>query len=269
MKQPSLQTEVVRVLQDKLHQIRLRNNAYSLRAYARKLGLSPAALSEILNGRRRVSQKIADRIANALLLNPEERQKFSIAASDLKSDKKKLRKIPVESRPKVELSMDYFQAVAEWQHFAILSLVETVDFQENAAWIAKRLGISKSVASQALTRLERLEMIERTPDGKLKGTGLNYHSPDEIASIALRRAHANNLELAKNSLEKDPLEKRDFTAVTMAIDPARLPEAKQMIRQFRQEVEAFLEGGEKKEVYKFCMQLIPLTIGDENEKPSE
>lgn len=260
MTESNLQIEVVRVLQEKLHAARVKNPSYSLRAFASKLGLSPAAVSEILNGRRAVSEKTARRIADALILNPQELARIEASAAGIKSQKRTARRERVQGqRPSLELSMDNFQAISEWQHFAVMSLVETQGFKEDAAWVAKRLGLTRTAAKDALERLERLGMLQRDEDGVLRATGVNYRSPDEIASLALRKAHHANLELAKNSLEKDPLEKRDFTAVTMAIDPARLPEAKQRIREFRQEIEAFLEGGEKKEVYKFCMQLMPLT----------
>lgn len=265
MQELNLQLEVTKVLQDGFNEIRARNPQYSLRAYAKKLGLSSAALSEIMNGRRRVSGKIAERIASALMLDPKRTDRLRSAAQTIKQQKRTARREqqPTNSlRPTIELSMDHFHTISDWYHYAILSLVQTKGFREDPQWIAKRLNITKNQAAQALERLERLGMLQRDELGVLRPTGVNYTSSDEVASLALRRAHMNNLELARASLERDALEARDFSAVTMAIDVTKLPEAKRRIRAFRQELESFLEAGESTEVYKFCLNLFPLSTGD-------
>ncbi|MGK5084878.1 DUF4423 domain-containing protein [Bdellovibrionota bacterium FG-1] len=41
----------------------------------------------------------------------------------------------------LKLTSDQFHAVAEWTHFAILSLIKLPGFQEDPEWIAGRLGI--------------------------------------------------------------------------------------------------------------------------------
>ncbi|MGZ3694380.1 MAG: TIGR02147 family protein [Bdellovibrionota bacterium] len=255
----ALKTDLRQRLAEELAQIRMRNPSYSLRAFARKVGISASALSEILSGKRNVSQFLALRIADRMMWSPE-------TVAELSRLPRYRKRATNEARPNVQLSMDNFHAISDWHHYAIISLVETEDFREQPEWIAHRLGIARSVAQQALERLERLGMVERRADGRLITTGVTYNSPDEVASVALRKAHAQNLELARNSLEQDALTARDFTAVTMAIDPDKIPEAKKMIRSFRDELCAYLEGGTKKEVYKFCMQFIPLSKNS-GEKP--
>jgi hypothetical protein len=66
------QLAIQRLLHRKLEQARLRNPAYSVRALAMKVGLGSPALSEILNGKRRVSLKLALRIGERLCLSPPE-----------------------------------------------------------------------------------------------------------------------------------------------------------------------------------------------------
>jgi transcriptional regulator with XRE-family HTH domain len=53
-----------------------KNPRYSLRAFARSLGVSSGQLSEILSGKRPLSHKLARRIAIALALTEEESQKL-------------------------------------------------------------------------------------------------------------------------------------------------------------------------------------------------
>jgi hypothetical protein len=66
------------------------------------------------------------------------------------------------------------------------------------------------------------------------------------------------LELARKSLYRDPVEARDLTSVTMAIDPKNLSMAKEKIRQFQDELAQMLATGTPTEVYRVSMQMFPL-----------
>jgi uncharacterized protein (TIGR02147 family) len=186
-------------------------------------------------------------------------------APDLRDELKAFPKYQKRSLEKesVQLTVDHFNVISDWYHFAILSLAETQDFNDEPAAIARRLNITKTQASAALERLTRLGMLERGPSGKLFATGASYSSSDDLVSSALRKSHAQNLELARRSLEEDAMEERDFISATMAIDPALLPEAKRRLREFRADLCAFLESGAKKEVYKVSMQLFPLSKNED------
>jgi uncharacterized protein (TIGR02147 family) len=82
---------------------------------------------------------------------------------------------------------------------------------------------------------------------------------DGIASAAVRKAHSEHLDRARESLERDPIEIRDFTSTTMAINVNKIPEAKQLIREFRSRLTKLLEADPKSEVYVFSAQLFPLS----------
>jgi len=65
---------IQRILSERFAGMRERNPRFSLRAYAKRLGLSPGATTEILRGKRRISAKIVLRIAEKLQLEERERQ---------------------------------------------------------------------------------------------------------------------------------------------------------------------------------------------------
>ena len=250
------QLKFQKLLSERLTDIRLKNPAYSLRAFAKKAGMTSSALSEILNGKRNVSRAFAQKILNKLCVEPDQaaslldifpeksRRKHSLAARTLKY---------------TQLNMDHFRVISDWHHFAIQSLSETETYRHDPIWIAKRLGIRSSEAAAALERLERLGMLGIDDQGKVFRGASGYASSDDVADLSVRKTHAQNLELARRSLEIDAVHERDFTAISMAIDPDRLPEAKKMIREFQDRICEFLESGRKREVHKLCMQMIPLT----------
>jgi len=238
-----------------LVQRQLRNPSYSIRAFSKHLGINHSALSEIFNGKRKVGEKLGRRLADSLLLD-EHAQSHLFKKCDSKKNSKE--------RQSELLKADHFKFVADWYHFAILSLAETEAFRSEPAWISERLNITKTQAKNALDRMVRLGLLH-TKEGKWVATGMGYDSPDGVSYLAVRKTHHQYLELARRALDSQALDKRDFSAVTMAIDPKKLPEAKRRIRAFRDELCGFLESGQKKRVYQFCLQLFALSHFNQEE----
>lgn len=248
------QSTVSNILRQALIETQVRNPAYSLRSFARRLAISPSALSEIMNGKRRVSKATAERVVKGLCLGPKQSQ----AVMDLFSQQ--ITAASNSSSTFDTLDADKFNIVADWYHFGILSLMETEDFVEDSAWIAKRLGIRSTEASAALERMERLKLIKRTQKGKLVASNHAISSTDGILNPSIRKAHATSLSLAQKSLETDPIETRDFSSITMAIDPEKIDEARKIIRVFQDRLMTFMEkSGTQREVYQLCVQLFPVS----------
>lgn len=235
------------ILEEHFNQKRLVNPRYSLRSYARFLKMSPSAVGELMRGKRRASPKLKLRISDRLGLDPALRQKLS--------------ELP-EKNPSpqyVDLSIDQFSTIAEWQHFAILSLIRTREFKSDPHWIGERLGITKIQAESAVDRLLRLGLLKKNSKGVLKSTGKDYQTTDGILNASLRKSHAANLEIAKNALENIEKDLRDFSAITLTFDPDRMAEARKMLRSFRDQFCLDVEKFKKKEVYKLMIQFVPLT----------
>ena len=243
-------------LAERFSEIRLKNPSYSIRAFSKKVGVSSSALSEILNGKRQVSAKIVQRISDRLYFSPKETK----ALLNLFPQKKSKGKgSTAQIKEFTQLGMDQFHVISDWYHFAILSLSETSGYKDEPEWLAHRLGVSVKKIKMALERLQRLNMVRRDRQGVLRATGEEFSTTDGVSNVSVRKSHSQNLELAQGSLDRDDVGFRDFTAMTMAMDPDKLEEAKKMIREFRDKLCAYLESGKKKEVYKLCVQLFPLS----------
>ncbi len=234
-----------------------KNPSFSLRAFAQKLKLSPSALSEILNGKRKVSRQLAEKILSQMGTDPGEQSK--ILSLFQKTSRPEFQD-EAEGRKYLELKSDQFQLISKWHHFAILSLVETNGFQANALWIAKRLGIKLLEAEQALERLERMGFIQWSRgQKKIKLLHAQLNTTNEVADPAIRQSHFEDLHLSTRALEQVDIKDRDFSSLTIAIDKSKLPEAKKMIREFQDRLSAFLETGTQDEVYKLNFHVLPLT----------
>lgn len=263
------QITIQRILQSRLTSARARNPGYSVRAFSKQVGISAGTLSLIMLGKRAVSRKLAEKIARNLLLDPQERSEILSLFAARKRNATATRPGDSVAPAYLQLTADQYKLVGDWHYFAILNLTVTCGFRNDPVWIADRLGLSVTVVTDALERLKRLEMVRETVDGSLERVNPRFRTTDDIANESLRRSHHQNLELARESLEGDPLSARDFTWLTLPVDMRRMPQAKELIRKFQDEfLEAMrdglnAEGGTRfDQVYRMAVQFFPLTKTD-------
>ncbi len=231
-----------------------KNTQFSLRAFARLVDVSPAVLSRVLSGKRRLTFKLAVRIADALSLGPMERE-------DLYSFFTNAGLGPDEGvdRFEKELTIDCFNAMKEWYHYGITQLLLMEAFNEDPKWIAKMLSITELEAKMALDRLLRLDIIDRDEEGKLYRTSTYLTTSTDVASSGIRHFQKQILEKSIYSLEHDDILERDITSITIAINEDRILEAKKEIMKFRKKMAEFLAEGDKTRVYNLGIHLIPLS----------
>lgn len=241
-------------------ELKKKNPRCSLRAFASKLKVSPAALSEIFSQKRPLTQGMAVRFAEKLKLDPVQTQLF-VRGAILKRFEEKLPSDDSVNRATDahfnKLEPDTFHLIANWYYYAILSTLEIPGISTTPKALAKRLGLQTDQVKIALTRLERLKLIQKQGTHfvlNTKGVSIETLGYDS----AMRQFLGQNLDKAKESLFQVPAEQREISLTTMAIDPERIPEARETIKRFRREMSAFLESGKKKRVYSLAVQLFPL-----------
>lgn len=230
-----------------------RNPRYSLRAYAASLSVQPSFLSKLLQGKRSITKRTIERFAEPLGLAPAERE--SLAQT-----------MPILA----PLSQETFQVISDWYHFAILELFTTTGFEATPAFVSRKLGISRVVAADALIRLERLGILGRDKKSKLiLNQGENTTTSLGSSSPALRRLQRHMLEMAIEALEEIPVERRDQSTMTMAVDARLLPVAKQRIKEFRRSLCQFLQKNRRTDsVYHLTISLYPVTRAEKAKERS-
>lgn len=253
------QLAIQKLLRSQLLTAQSKNPKFSLRSYSRKLGINAGALSAIMNGKRNVSKEMAGKITRKLLIDPQERVEILKLFPEIRKYRNTEEMKNDEGTKYLEIEASTFKLIAEWEHFAVLSLLKTEAFQNNYKWIGERLGISRFRAEEVVERLLLLGFLEQEQNGDLKRVKANIRSSDETVSISVKKSHEENFELAKESLHRDSLSERDFTSITMPVDPEKMKAAKEMIRKFQDELSEMMETGHKKEVYRLSIQLFPLS----------
>lgn len=234
-------------------------SAYSLRAFARDLGMSHSHLSRILNGKKPVAYHQAIRLAKVLEFAPEERQHFLDSVNEQiarSPSKKRHRRPPSVAR----LKTDQFRIISDWYHTAILELMLLPRFQPSFSWIARALGISAQEAEQAVERLVRLGLVVKSEHGWRRQTN-HLIIPTAVSIDAIRKFHEQMIRKALRQLEpgaEGEFGQRDITGTTMALDPSKLAEAKRRLKRFRTRLMQFVGEDSPGAVYQLNIQFFPL-----------
>jgi uncharacterized protein (TIGR02147 family) len=248
------------LLRADLAQRQRRNPHFSLRAYAKLLGVQAPTLSAVLRGKRPLPLSTANAIARRLRLAPAEQSRFVESVRGARRNSRGAGGWRPTSLERALLREDaHFHVIAEWEHYAILALFDVEGFRPQVAWVARRLGVSASRAGAALERLRASGLIEVRADGTWDRRHEMVETTEDVRSDALRASHREALEMGIVKLEEVEVGRRDFSSETFAIDPARLAEAKSLIREFRRRMIRLARGGRRGAVYQLCVQLYPLS----------
>jgi len=255
-----LNLNVQEALREQFADLRSRNPAFSLRAYARRLGLNSGVLSAVMRGDRQVSSAWAQKIVPRMKLPAGQEKAIyqGLRAHELLKGGRRAAELPQVLR----LKSDEFRLIAESLHFALLALFDLDNFKSDSKWMAQQLGVSPQSIRQALGRLQRLGLVAQDKRTKRwKTTGARLRTSDGVSDLAIRHFHVESLELAKKAIYEQDTSERDLLCTTVAINRDKLPLARQMIREFVTRLEAALTEAPRENVYRMAIQLFPLSRG--------
>lgn len=238
--------------------LRQRNNPqYSLRAYARHVGMHPATLSQVLKGQRPLPMKDSTRLIEKMNLGPKERTLF---LESLLRSKTSLDQIKIDEHDeRFMLDESYYKVIAEWEHYAVLDLFDLKGFDSTLFEVSQRLGITENRASVVVNTLITTGLLKVAANGSFQKVHANIRTTEDVSSQALKDSHKETMRMGLDKIDEIEVELRDFSAMTVALNLEKLPEAKTIIREFRQKMMGLLRDGEKTDVYQLAIQFYPLT----------
>lgn len=239
-----------------------RNSNFSMRAFAKLLGSSPGNVSQVLNEKRPLSLEKALDWSSKLGLEESDKEFFLDAAAKSEAERlsetEQIFRRASDKLVSKQLELDKFELVSEWYYIALLCLVQLHDTKADSLYIANKLDISEDMAKKAIELLERLGLIEISAD-KVKVISQSLETPSDIPSAAIRKYQKQNIERALESLEKDGIELRDITSMTLPVNSAKLKEVKKRIKAFKKELMVFLDDEDCDSVYSMNIQFFPQT----------
>jgi uncharacterized protein (TIGR02147 family) len=263
-------TSLKKLLNVKLKERKKKNPAYSLRAFARDLEITPAQLSIYLNQEKGLSIRTVQKILNLLQVSTIDHEFIlsQFLVNHFKDEKKSLPAQDVITNLKTEnytlLPNEDFDLLKEWHYCGILALIETKNFQAEESWIAARLGISPEVAAHSLQQMIALQMIQTNAAGIWEVNGSYFANPDNQKNKSSQYFHQQIIQKSLASVGTISYEKRDFSSLLMSVRADQLPEAKKLIQSFRemfdQRFSMNTPSEEKDEVFALAIQFFPVSM---------
>lgn len=262
------QSYIRSLVKDHISTVKKRNPLFSMRAYAKKLGISVGGLSSFISGKTDYSVETLEKIVTDIIPSPEERKdilkEYNIYLLEKLTEKTKSSNYDYRL-----LKEDEIAFIKDWYHYAILFLIRTKDFKLDILWIAKRLGITSNEVELALSRLVHLNLITINSDQTVSLLNNAVKTSDDVSNNSLRIMHKQMLYLAGQSLDNDSVELRDIISLTLPVNTKNLPKAKEILRRCQDDLMALLPAEEMNEVYHALFALYPVSKPVLETEPSE
>ncbi len=247
-----------------------RNRRWSYGAWAKQLRLSStSSLTKVLHGQRDAGPEITGKLVDYFEFDTQQSGYFRdlVQLSKLKHDAR----LSVLLMEKMErrhpdgairiLSDDEFKLVSEWHYYAIRQLTRRKRFVESANWIAQqfRFRLSPTEAQNALQTLLRLGLLARDSRGRLRVATRVIDTSHGIANEALKRHHEQALLQTAEAVRTIDVSERSMVDSTLVMKLEDVPRAKEFLRNTIDEFEKLFEKDDGDSVFRFQLQLVPLT----------
>lgn len=262
--------EPAEFLKDHLKEKKKKNSSFSLRSWAKILGMkSHGPLHAILNQQRGIPKKLVPSFIQSLGLNQKDAKYFE-ALVDFKKSKSLKEKDYYRERlqklsptPLREVSdLEAYKFITDPVHIILAEMTQLKDFKNDSAWIKRRfrLNINLRDIENIINRLIGLGVVEEHGNKLLKRVE-HIYTKYEIKSDAIQNYHKICSQLAIDEISKQDIEQREFNAIALNIKKKDLPKMKEAMREFvNQLIEEFEAPAHKgDETYQLNLQLFSLT----------
>jgi uncharacterized protein (TIGR02147 family) len=250
--------------------LQAQDSAITHRSFSQACGYrSSGAMALVMGGRRRLSSDGAQRIADALRLTNAEREHLLLMigfeqAEDFEVRASLLEKMSAARRFSERWSgtLHAYRFYSHWSLPVLRELVALPDFQEDPAWVQRRVHgkLSRKEIREALDLLEQDGYLERGEDGRLRQTRAIIATTSELQSDVLKQHQREMMTLAGEALDSQPRERRDMRVMTVAISHNQAAKIKARLTLLQKELLAIVEEDEPiEEVYQLNVQWFALT----------
>jgi uncharacterized protein (TIGR02147 family) len=248
----------VQMLKEKLSSRQKENPQYSLRAFARDIGVNPGTLVKVFKGERPLPLNVTKIALNNLKLNPVDQTLFMESLLRTRTSLDSI-KINLQTSPFV-FDASNFQMITEWEHLAVIALFNLHFFEFTTEDVARHFSIPLRRAEDVVQNLLTCGLLEKSSDGKLHRVHAEVKTSEIDNGEIWKKSHIEILNLGIQKIEDVDVGFRDFSSMAVAIDMDQLADAKTIISEFRQKMSSLLNNGSNKtEVFQLAIQFYPLT----------
>lgn len=248
------QLKVQEILRQKFLEFKQINPSFSVRAFAKILNMQPSATNEIMKGERKVSVKLAKKIAEKLLLGPQESAEL-LDQFNRKSDHKEDQ---INQTELLQRHADNFEFISNWIHQAILLAIK-YNQGMSIARLENIFGISKDSLKKVIGRLEKMGLIT-TNDSQTFYLSENLIDQNiYLNQIALKNLHLKDLELIKDKIQFAENKQTIFENQIFLMNESNLTRAREIIQKTHLELKNLEDNMGSGHIFKISTYVYPLS----------
>lgn len=235
---------------------------FSLRWMAKRLDVSHAYLSLIINGKRPVPLEKVEAICEILDLDHENRAQ--IYAETFRG----LGYRPGTPSRTVRIygwrlaSVHNFDLISRWEPMAIMLMVRLRGFDGTAEYISRRTGFPNAFVQQILDLLCERGYLEKH-NGKIRAEGRFWEFQSQSSKEDLRKYHrsvlAQAMKLMDTRTDTAALERRHIASGALYCSQEIAQKLKVKINEFMKECIEEGAVSSAEEVYQLAVQFFPVT----------
>lgn len=243
------------------------NKRYTNSMLAKKLDVSNAFLSAILNGKKEIPSSLLNKLFEFLSIDQYGQHEI---LKGIVADKYHesmflniIEKLNISGAKQFLPLLDIkTQIIKKWYYLAILEHLSCDDFVEDPNVIAKKFNITPEEVTEGLLVLENCRAISRNASGKLIKNDAFLRVPVEKSEKEIREFHLQMLDKAKAQLiekhDNQDHSKRLISGITLSVNENNIEKCKVLLEEAIQEISIKLGDGECRRVYQLNIQLFPL-----------
>jgi uncharacterized protein (TIGR02147 family) len=237
-------------------------------ALSKLLGLpnTRSYFTDVLKGRK-VSNVFIDRFIKIFELNKDEAQFFRVLVLFNQAENVEERElyfdqlISLNRTPKRVIENNVYSFYKNWYNSVIRAMLDIYDFKDNYHDLAKKVfpEISVKQAKEAITLLQKLNLIAKNKDGFFKPTDKSIATPDYVKNELIKQYQLSIFEMVKQSLVKTVSSPQTVSTNVISISDIAYKRIEKKIEKFRSEIRSLVHKDEKpaERVYQLNIALIP------------
>jgi len=243
---------------------------FSVRALAKKIGVSPSYFTMIISRKSGLSDQGLALLQDSLGLRRDEHTylvhmvKLSDAPNleeQVEAYKRLTRSSLFKNKKMTDLASHKY--LSNWYYVAIREMAASPDFKLDPMWIRSRLKkkISLTQIRESLDFLVSAGLILIDEKGKARASGKNVVCDGPVYKLALTEFYKQVYELAIDSIYHTDREQRYFTSHTMAVSKEKYEDIKTIVDEARERIRNLVleESPQEKKVYHVSFLLYPFT----------
>lgn len=236
-------------LQSEFNRRKENNPAYSIRAFARFLDIDQSTLSKFFKADRQFNVVTMNHCLNRLKAPEAVQTQLNTVHDTLRGDYQRLEEVMLEM-------------MSSWKYWAVLEYLKIND-SHDVGRMAEYFHFNIRETEELLEKLVFLGFIRQIENKYQLLKPNNKWSDKSRTSEARKQLQKNLTSLSLDAIDKFTVEDRYHGSLTVAIPRKKLPEIKERISLFQEELGHFIQkDGGLEDVYQLTVSFFPLSEKD-------